>query len=81
VALLAGVAAIYPLAAQSTQAKTQAQVTKCVEMDASLRELTNAQNSLNKANHNYEGHRAKAAKLVQQAIAEVKAGLKTHDCQ
>ena len=44
-------------------------------MEAALRDLRAAKESLDKAENNRGGHRARAIELVEQAIAEVKAGI------
>ena len=44
-------------------------------MDAALRQLQSALNSLHQATPNKGGHKQRAAELVQQAIAEVQAGI------
>jgi hypothetical protein len=45
-------------------------------MRNALESLQEAQKSLNKAAHDKAGHRAKALQLVQEAIDEVKAGIR-----
>ncbi len=44
-------------------------------MDAALRQLQNALDSLHRATHNKGGHKERAAELVMQAMAEVQAGI------
>lgn len=44
-------------------------------MEAALRQLQNALNSLHRATPNKGGHKERAAQLVQQAMAEVQAGI------
>lgn len=44
-------------------------------MDAALRQLQNALNSLHRATPNKGGHKERAAELVMQAMAEVQAGI------
>jgi len=44
-------------------------------MQAALRHLKEAQEELKAAEHDKGGHRANATKLVEQAIAEVDAGI------
>lgn len=41
------------------------------ELNHALRALTNAQRFLSQAAHDFQGHRARALELTQQAIAEV----------
>jgi hypothetical protein len=45
------------------------------EMKAALMHLREARAALAKAEHNKAGHRDKAVQLVEQAIAEVEAGM------
>ena len=45
------------------------------EMDAALISLQDARKHLDLAARDFDGHRAKAVKLVDDAIAEVKAGI------
>ena len=45
------------------------------EMRAALRNLEKVQDNLQKAARDYDGHRAKALDLVNQAIVEVKLGI------
>lgn len=45
------------------------------EMRRALHALENAKRDLDKAAHDFQGHRAKALELTDQAIGEVKAGL------
>lgn len=44
-------------------------------MDAALRQLQNALDSLHRATPNKGGHKERAAELVEQAMAEVQAGI------
>ncbi|QFY63816.1 hypothetical protein FZ934_26750 (plasmid) [Rhizobium grahamii] len=44
-------------------------------MEAALRQLQNALNSLHRATPNKGGHKERAAELVEQAMAEVQAGI------
>jgi hypothetical protein len=44
-------------------------------MDAALRQLQNALDSLHRATPNKGGHKERAAELVMQAMAEVQAGI------
>jgi uncharacterized iron-regulated protein len=44
-------------------------------MQAALQLLTNAKAELQEASHDKGGHRARAQQLVNQAIAEVRAGI------
>jgi hypothetical protein len=44
-------------------------------MDAALRQLQNALDSLHRATPNTGGHKERAAELVMQAMAEVQAGI------
>jgi hypothetical protein len=44
-------------------------------MQAALQSLGSAQSQLRQATHDKGGHRARAAKLVEQAMAEVRAGI------
>ncbi|WP_348770221.1 hypothetical protein [Brucella pituitosa] len=44
-------------------------------MDAALRQLQNALDSLHQATPNKGGHKERAAQLVEQAMAEVQAGI------
>ncbi|MBU6429314.1 MAG: hypothetical protein KGR26_09910 [Cyanobacteria bacterium REEB65] len=44
-------------------------------MMRAMRALTVAENALNRAEHDFKGHRAAALDLVRRAKAEVKAGL------
>ncbi|WP_160003884.1 hypothetical protein [Rhizobium sp. 18055] len=44
-------------------------------MDAALRQLQNALESLHRATPNKGGHKERAAELVEQAMAEVQAGI------
>jgi hypothetical protein len=44
-------------------------------MDAALRQLQNALDSLHQATPNKGGHKDRAAQLVEQAMAEVQAGI------
>lgn len=46
------------------------------EMHRALRALENTKHDLEKAAHDYDGHRAKALELTNQAISEVKEGLR-----
>ncbi len=48
-------------------------------MGKALEHLEHARNQLQKAEHDKGGHRAKAVGLVDQAIAEVKAGIAFDD--
>lgn len=45
------------------------------EMHRALHALENAKRDLEKAAHDYGGHRAKALELTDQAISEIKEGL------
>jgi predicted lipid-binding transport protein (Tim44 family) len=45
-------------------------------MDAAKKALDNAKNQLQQAVHDYNGHRAKALDLVDQALKEINEGLK-----
>ncbi len=45
------------------------------EMRRALHALESAKRDLEKAAHDFQGHRAKALELTNQAIGEVKAGL------
>ena len=45
------------------------------EMDAAIASLQDARKHLNDAKRDFDGHRAKAVKLVDDAIAEVKLGI------
>ena len=45
------------------------------EMQRALKALTNAQDALSDAHHDFHGHRAKALELTNRAIAEVQAGI------
>ncbi len=47
------------------------------EMHHALRALENAKRDLEKAAHDYGGHRAKALELTDQAISEIKEGLES----
>jgi Ni/Co efflux regulator RcnB len=58
----------------ASQSKVQAQERQ-PHMQAALRHLKEAQEELREAEHDKGGHRAKATKLVEQAIAEVDAGI------
>ncbi|KRB60645.1 hypothetical protein ASE04_23855 [Rhizobium sp. Root708] len=44
-------------------------------MEAALRQLQNALNALHRATPNKGGHKERAAELVEQAMAEVQAGI------
>lgn len=44
-------------------------------MHAALKQLHQAKHQLERASHDKGGHRTKALQLVDQAIAEVKAGI------
>lgn len=44
-------------------------------MEAALRQLQNALDSLHRATPNKGGHKERAAEIVQQAMAEVQAGI------
>jgi hypothetical protein len=44
-------------------------------MEAAMRELNAALQSLHRATSNKGGHKARAAQLVEQAMAEVQAGI------
>lgn len=44
-------------------------------MEAALRQLQNALDSLHRATPNKGGHKERAAELVEQAMAEVEAGI------
>ena len=44
-------------------------------MQQALQSLQSAKSELDKASHSKGGHRAKAIELINQAIAEVKAGI------
>jgi hypothetical protein len=46
-----------------------------LEMYRALHALENAKRDLEKAAHDYGGHRAKALELTDQAISEIKEGL------
>ncbi len=48
-------------------------------MEKALEHLEHAKNQLQKAEHDKGGHRAKAVGLVDQAMAEVKAGIAFDD--
>jgi hypothetical protein len=66
VALAAGsIATLVPSPAQADQGN----------MDAALRQLQNALESLHRATPNKGGHKERAAELVEQAMAEVQAGI------
>jgi hypothetical protein len=45
------------------------------EMTAAIQHLREAQKNLESASHDKGGHRVKALQLIQQAIAEVEAGI------
>jgi len=47
------------------------------ELRRALRTLTMTKNSLQNAARDFDGHRAKAAQLVQEAIEEVKLAIKS----
>ncbi len=52
------------------------------EIRAAMRALTNAENHLRRAAHDYGGHRVKAMELITQAQNELKEGLeydRTHE--
>ena len=46
------------------------------KMEAALRALQNARGELDKAEHDKGGHRVKALKLIDDAIEEVRLGIK-----
>ena len=47
------------------------------EMHKAMRKLRSAKADLEKASHDYAGHRVAAIKLIDQAIEEIKAGLES----
>jgi hypothetical protein len=47
------------------------------EMHKALRKLKGAKADLEKASHDYAGHRVAAIHLIDQAIEEIKAGLES----
>lgn len=57
-----------------SQSKVQAQERR-PHMEAALQHLKEAQEELRMAEENKGGHRANAIKLVEEAIAEVEAGV------
>jgi Ni/Co efflux regulator RcnB len=72
---LAAVAMAASLAIWSaSQSKVEAQERQ-PHMQAALQHLKEAQEELREAEHDKGGHRANATKLVEQAIAEVDAGI------
>lgn len=75
VVFIAAVAMAASLAIWSaSQSKVQAQERQ-PHMQAALRHLRAAQEELREAEHDKGGHRANATRLVEQAIAEVDAGI------
>jgi len=62
----------------SSQLKAQAQERQ-PHMQAALQHLKEAQEELRAAEHDKGGHRGNAMKLVEQAIAEVDAGVRYAD--
>lgn len=44
-------------------------------MEAAIKNLQEARDNLNQATHDKGGHRVKAVKLINKAIAEVRAGI------
>ena len=64
-----------PATAQSSTPDAQKQP----HMSSALDRLREAQKSLEAATHDKGGHRAKALKLVKEAIAEVEQGIRFDD--
>ncbi|HEY9765905.1 MAG TPA: hypothetical protein V6C82_06050 [Chroococcales cyanobacterium] len=54
----------------------RARTERPVEMRRALKALKRSRRDLERAPHDYGGHRAKAIALIDQAIAEIEAGLK-----
>jgi len=48
-----------------------------VAMRRALHALQNAKRALDKAEHNFQGHRAKALEHIEKAMQEIQAGLNT----
>jgi hypothetical protein len=51
------------------------------EMHKAMRKLRGAKADLEKASHDYAGHRVAAIKLIDQAIEEIKAGLASEEAK
>ena len=47
------------------------------EMHAAMRKLRAAKNDLEKASHDYAGHRVKAIAAIDEALREIKEGLES----
>jgi len=73
--LLVPVAAVAAAGVIAAAASREAQASEQPHMDAALGLLQNAKAELQQATHNKGGHRARAVQLVDQAIAQVNAGI------
>ena len=77
-----GAGTIFGIQAQTTPPDTPSGIRvgkkaeKHPEIRMALRALNNAVKDLQKADHDFEGHREKALDLTQQAITECQAALK-----
>jgi len=77
IAAVAGLVLVIGGTSVSQIASAQANKENHPEMHRALRSLQRAKTELQKSNHDFHGHRAKAQELTQQAIDEVNAALQS----
>lgn len=66
-------------ASASTPAAANKEKDEHPHMDAAKKALENAKAQLEQAVHDYNGHRAKALELVEQAIKEINVGIASEE--